>query len=292
MYLLTYSSKILVRSLVLVVCLAGIACSGGNRPSKDEMIARYKNEVLLRDELDYHLPAGMLGEDSIRFAEKYIEDWLISQAVAEAAVSLINNLDQRIDFKLKNFKNHLVNHEFTEYLITRELNTLVSEEEIRNYYEKNPDKFRSKANYFSFFHIKVDNTNDYYRINAPIRSNDPDKIEELAEWAKDNALEYRLDSAFVTDAEIERVSKGFYYGSIKRSRVGVVFPYSSTEDGKVYYNYFKLLNAIKPGEMLTLELCKDRIVDIILNQRKSQLIERREKELIQQATSENKIVIF
>lgn len=292
MYLPNYSNKTPALSLILILSLFGIACNGGNRPAKEAMIASYKNEILLREELDYHLPDGMQGEDSARFAEKYIEDWLTSQAVAEEAGTVISNLDQRIDIKLKNFKDHLVNHEFTEYLINRELNTRVSEEEIRNYYEKNPDKFKSKGNYFSFFHIQVDNTNDYYRINAPIRSNDPAKIVELADWAKDNALAYRLDSAFVTDAEIERVSKGFYYGNIKRSRVGVVFPYSSTEDGKVFYNYFKLLNVIKPGEMLPLDLCKDRIVDILLNQRKSQLIERRERELMQRARDEDKIVIF
>lgn len=277
---------------MLIFCLAAISCGGKKRPAKEDMIARYKSEILLRDELDYHLPDGMLGEDSVRFAEKYINGWLTSQAVAEEAAALIGNLDQRIDLKLKNFKNQLVNHEFTEYLINRELNTRVSEAEIRNYFEKNPDKFRSKGNYFSFFHIKVDNTNDYYQINAPIRSNEAAKIDELAIWAKNNALEYRLDSAFVTDAEIDRISKGFYYGNIKRSRVGVVFPYSSTEDGKVYYNYFKLLNVIKPGDMLPLELCKDRIVDIILNQRKSGLIERRERELIQRAKSERKIDIY
>lgn len=292
MYLPIYSNKPFFLVLGMTILLALAACGDGDRSAKEEIIARYKNQLLLREEIDYHLPDGMFGEDSVRFSETYTEDWLTSQAVAEEAGTVISNLDQRIEFKLKNFKTQLVNHEFTEYLINRELNARVSEEEIRNYYEKNPDKFRSKANYFSFFHIKVDNTNEYYKINAPIRSNDPAKIDELATWAKDNALEYRLDSAFTTDAEIERIAKGFYYGNIKRSRIGVVFPYSSTEDGQVFYNYFKLLNVIKPGEMLPLELCKDRIRDIILNQRKTTLIDRREKELIQKARNDKKVVIF
>ncbi|MEL6591300.1 MAG: hypothetical protein AAFQ68_14520, partial [Bacteroidota bacterium] len=156
------------------------------------------------------------------------------------------------------------------------------------YYNENPDKFSSESEYYQFFFVRAKEYSNQ-QVVPLMRRNDEDKLNELREWVRQNAVEYRLDSSYVTETELQRVGEGYYYGNIKRSYRNTVYPYSLKIGEDTYYNYFRLLNTVKPGERLPLRICAPMIRNILYNQKKNKLIEREEAALVQQARSAKKI---
>lgn len=271
------------------ISLLLVACGGNGSSAKSDIIVRYRQHNLSRAEIDQFVPNVTSGEDSSRFAERFIEEWIRGQAVSEHARSRIDGLQDQISAQLREYERDLVRHAYAQYVVEQNAAELqVSETEINTYYSENPDKFTSDTEYFQFFFVR---TKEYsnQQVVPLMRRNDEEKLNELREWVRQNAVEYRLDSSYVTETELQRVGDGYYYGNIKRSYRNTVYPYSLKIGEDTYYNYFRLLNTVKPGERLPLRICAPMIRNILYNQKKNTLIEREEAALVQQARSAKKI---
>ena len=273
------------------VLLITAGCKSNGLPGKTDVIASYGREDLLREEVDFFKPDSLIGDDSIRFANQYIESWVEMQAIKEEALREIGQLPEDLKFKLRHYENQLIAHEFANWLVEERVDLTVTEADIRDYYSKFPDKYVSTANYYQFFYIKTEKPGQYKVVNL-MRSKESEKIDELIEWAEENAVEYRLDSSYVSEPEIERLSKGFYFGNIRRASRTTVYPYSHAEDGDTYYDFFRLLNVIEVGDQLPLELCRTRIINSILHQRKNTLVKQSRADLVKKAKAGRKVEVF
>lgn len=279
----------ILSSVLFSMCMIG--CEGGNQPGKD-VLARYGGNQLLREEVDYFLPEKLQGEDSTRFAEQYIDKWIRSQAIVEEAKKEIEGLDQKLEYAMNNYESELIANEFAKHLIeSKENQFTVTEGDIRNYYTKYPERFVSNATFYQFFYIKTELPGQY-KLQNLMRSDEPEKIEELRDWAKDNAEEWRLDSSYVQDSEIERISKGYYFGNIRKANTKTPYVYSSKEGKQTYFHFFRMLQVIEPGDQLPLRICRNRIVNSIKNQTINTLIQQTTERLTQAARKSNKIKIF
>ncbi|MDX2249057.1 MAG: hypothetical protein SF052_19875 [Bacteroidia bacterium] len=268
------------------------ACGGSAGPGKGDVIARFNKELLLREEVDYFTPDTLKGEDSIKYAQKYIEEWVRTQVIAEEAMREVDDLETKVDYKLKMYEKKLMENEFAAWLIQEKPDLLVvSDAEIRNYYNKYPDKFIAQEEYFQYFYISTKIERQYQLVND-MKTDDPQKIKELISWSATNAADFRLDSTYVPGVELDRIAKGFYFGNIRKASESTVYPYAHTEGETTFYDFFRLLDVINPGEQLPLSLCRDRIINIILNQRKNTLVDQTESNLIQQAKAAGKVTYY
>lgn len=277
-------------SAFLMLCLMMLWAYGCEQSPEEqkEAVAQYKTDILYRSELEAFMPPLFKADsnfikDSLHYAKQYIDQWLKDRIIAEQARKVIGNLDKRIEARLENYKYTLINHEYALWLLARGLNQVVTEDEIRNYYEQNPDRFISRANYFSYFHIRTSQTNPYQQITW-MRSSDLADIEKLKEWAQadTNIVMVKLDSVFVTDGTVKAVGEG-YWNDITNIRPNTLLNYYTKIEEKKLFNFFKMLNVIKEGDMKPLSLCREEITMQILENRKQNLINQREKELFEQA---------
>lgn len=289
---MTYRSGL---HLILAILLSGVSffvigCQqmGGESEGKD-VIARYGEIPLYREELDYFLPQWNNEADSIRLAGRFIEDWMQAQAISERARTLIGELDDEILYKRNDFERRMVEFKFAQYLIANQLDTTISEKEIRNYYQSQPDKFISQSNYFSHFFVKTEVRNPNREVGW-MRSDKRETINELENWSKQNATEFKLDSSFVTQTTIKSVLEGSRLNP-DYLRKGSVYTFNQKEDDKTYFVMFKLIGEVKEGEIMPLSMCRGTIKDILLNQRKNRLVETTEKELLKNARSSGKVTI-
>ncbi|RMG17351.1 MAG: hypothetical protein D6730_24170 [Bacteroidetes bacterium] len=289
-----FSNTQLIYLFLILVYLPATGCKPtGNSPAQD-VLAVYDGEELRRAELDAFLPPGLLPEDSARMAKAFIEDWIRLNAIEEQAKLQIPKLEDRIQYKLKEYRRQLIAQEYADWLIRPpHLDTVVSESEIRNYYTQFPDKFISRANYYQYFHIKTQLPRQYKAVTL-MASDDPASISELKEWAKEFAVDYKIDSSFVGVMELERITKGYNHGNIMlRPFINRVVPYTyDNEEGKRFYNYIKMIRMVKPGDPLPLSLCRDQIRLIKLNQRKNDLIRKNVENLLETARKDKKVNTF
>ncbi|MEM7373463.1 MAG: hypothetical protein AAF587_32855 [Bacteroidota bacterium] len=279
--------------LVLLLCGGMAACDvAREKEGRGDVIARYQSEELYREDLNHFLSDSLKGEDSVRFARQFIRQWLRGEAIDEEAKREITGLEAKIAPQLENYKQSLIEHHYTQWLIEQnEDKFAVAEADIENYYNKFHENFISRSAYYQYFYLKTPKPNQFKVANL-MRSPEPEKIDELIEWAVDNATEYKLDSSYVGETEISRLSPGFYFGNIRRASRTTLYPYQHQEGDTTYYDFYRLMDVIKEGDLLPLSLCRDRIINIIRNQRKNALIEQTKSKLLQKAEDAQKITVY
>ncbi len=294
--MLLISQKIVkIIGFYLLVVWGGIIDSCGREgiTNQGEAVAKYKGQVLYQKELQENLPRDLEEEDSSRIAKIFIEDWLMAKVLEDKALATIPNLEKTIGLRVENYKNQLIEYEYMRYVTQRELYRAISPQEVRNYYSQNLDKFISEATYYSFFYIKSVEPIEADRV-AAIRSKDPTLLAELVEWCSTlEDVEYKLDSLYSTEKELDLVKKGFPL-DIKRVPTNQVYSYNNKdpETGNVSNHLFKLIDVVKAGDQKPLSMCSEEIKGIILNQRKRKLLDQTKTWLVDQAKMNRDIEIY
>ena len=277
--------------LAVLFSVYGTGCDTVSQPGKD-VLARYGGNQLLREEIDFFMPEDQPNLDSARYAEQYIDKWIRRQTIKEEAKKEIEDLDKKLQFALDNYEAELVASEFAKHIIDSKSEQIrVTEGDMLNHYTKYPERVVSNGNFYQFFYVRTILPNQY-KLQNLMRSDEPEKIDELRQWAKDNANEWRLDSSYVQDSELDRISKGYYFGNIRKANTKTPYVYSSKEGKQTNFHFFRMLQVIEPGDQLPLRIVRDRIISSIKNQTINTMIQQTEARLIQAARKSNKIKIF
>jgi hypothetical protein len=271
--------------LALVVSIAG--CGGGNMTGNSGAVASFKDKSLTLDMLNHYLPQGVSPKDSARFSDAFVKQWLKEQAVMDEALSYDAQLAQEVEYKVQDYKAKLIMNSYQNRIIEESLDKNVSKKEVLAFYEANKQNFISTERLYNYFYI-VTSRSDNAQVGDWMRSSKPSDIVKMQEWAAENALESKVDSTYATEAKIEIVSKG-YYGNLQKTAPGKLIRWNGVIRGEKRYYMFKMIDIVEPGAPLAIELCRDKIIDLILNERKVSLIEKNEERILKNARSNNSI---
>ena len=250
-------------------------------------VASFKDKHLTLDMLNHYLPKEVSSKDSARFSDSFIKQWLKEQAVMDEALNYDAKLAQEVEYKVQDYKAKLIMNEYQNRIIEESLDKNVSKKEILAFYEANKQNFISTERLYNYFYI-VTSKSDNAQVGEWMRGNNAADILKMQEWAAKNALESKVDSAYANEAKIEIVSKG-YYGNLQKTAPGKLIRWNGVIRGEKRYYMFKMINVVEPGEPLAIELCRDKIIDLILNERKVSLIEKNEERILKNARSNNYI---
>lgn len=266
--------------ILLLGCFMG--CGGGPEDDSPE-VARYRNKVLTRKQLEHYLPGNVSEEDSTRFAKLFIEQWQKEEAVVDVALSSIPKLEEQIESKVEDYRRKLIMFEYTSRLIADSLNNDVPELDINQYYSQHKNDFIVKENLYQYFYFSTAEETPG-KVRDWISTNDGRYVDSLRNWVDLHALEYKADSNYVNESVIREISKG-YYGDLKNSGIGKLIRWNGVIQGQRRRYMFRLLDKVEPGDIMPYLLCKDKIRRILLNARKAQLIQNEEERILKDAKS-------
>jgi len=289
----SFPQRELVLSLVCVVGIVLCSCKDNNSQYSGEAVARYKQAYLYQGELNYYIPAGLSAQDSIRLAKKYIEDWLTARALEDKAHTVLPDIDQQVTGKVAKYRSRLIEHEYMNHVVNNELYAEISNNEIADYYESHQDRFTSQADFYSFFYVKSPEAFEPRMISA-IRSKEKNRLDELAAWcSKQEEVEFKLDSTYATDTELELIGKGLPL-NVKKIPINqvYVYDYADPETGKITHHMLKMLGKVAEGERRPMFMCREEIRGIILNQRKRKLMDQTKTWLLDQAKMNKDVAIY
>jgi PPIC-type PPIASE domain len=276
-----------------IVCLGAallatvVGCGGKPATSQEGVIAAYKEKQLTREMLSHYLPKEAAAKDSARFADAFVKQWIKEQAVMEEALSVDGAFAEEVEYKVQDYKAKLIMHSYQNRIIEESLDKNVSKKEILAFYEANKQNFISTEKLYNYFYI-VTSKSDNSQVAEWMRSGKPSDIAKMQEWATENAIESKVDSAYVSESKIELVSKG-YYGNLQKTAPGKLIRWNGVIRGEKRYYIFRMIDIVEPGAPLAIGLCRDKIIDLILNERKVNLIEKNEERILKNARSNNYI---
>ena len=268
-----------------------VSCDYFKAPKKPKAIARVGESYLFQDDIVDLVPKGTSKKDSIAIVKAFIDRWATQKLLFEAAERNIGK-DKTNEFNalIDQYKVDLYTKDYIESLVVRQIDTVVSEVQIEAYYAKNKQYFKNSSELVKLRYINLVKENPKFaKIKSKFSSftkKDRKELEQLAVQFKSYAFN---DSIWV---DINQVYEKIPFINLENKQKyissGMNFQYpDSTTVWLVKVN-----NVLPKDSPTPLEFLKPTIKQIIINNRKLDLINTIEKEITNDAIKDNKYEIY
>lgn len=174
----------------LILLLLCMACSKQYDHRGKTPLVELDGNFLYREDLQAVLPASLSQEDSTRFVEQYVRNWLEDILLYEKAQSNIPN-SAEIEKLVENYRKALIMHVYQQALIHQKFSEEILEEELTEYYTQNQELFKLERPLMKGLFIKVplkapglNNVRRWYKNEAQTA------VESLEKYSLQNAVKY------------------------------------------------------------------------------------------------------
>lgn len=280
----------LVLFLWLFVAGGLIASCVRTKPGSSELfVARVNDAYLLPSDIQQILPVNVSPQDSAVIVERFINSWVSKQVFLQEARNKLPSEKQNFERQIEEYRNSLISFSYENELVRERLDTVVSENQLSAYYEKNKADFRLLENIVKADYVKLPlDAPDLNRFRRLFRSTDPDEAGLLEEYCIQNAATYFLDNdswLIFTDLLREVPLRVTNVEGYLRSNQNV-------EVNDENFRYFvKILDYQLQGSVSPLAFERENIRNIILNQRKHELINNVRNQIYQDAVDRGQVEI-
>ncbi|MFT7613024.1 MAG: hypothetical protein ACI9J3_001992 [Parvicellaceae bacterium] len=253
-------------------------------------LAQVGEKFLYLDELIEEVPIGMSKEDSASFVIQFVEKWTKEEAIIQKAKQELPEEALNVEKQLKDYEKSLIIYAYEKELIKKKLDTVVSGEEIQEYYLKNQENFKLQDYIVKVFYLKVgldapklDEVRKWYKLSKE------ENVEALLSYAPVHAVNYYYNEEnWVYFDDVLKVIPltDINKPSFIRNKRKITFQ----EDDFVYFLNimdYKLKDAVSP-----LSLESEKIKSIILNIRANELKKKIREELHNEAKRSQSIKTF
>ena len=131
--------RLLLASAALL-CLAG--CDFFQKSAKEVVVAECYGKYLYESDLKGIVPENASIMDSLQRVNSFIDSWIERQVLLHQAETNLNMEQLDLKKQLDEYRNSLVMYAYETQLINQKLDTMVSEDEIAEYYEQNKEEFQ------------------------------------------------------------------------------------------------------------------------------------------------------
>ena len=286
-----------MRKCVLLIALLAVSCQMVHRVTDtaaelfgDAVVARVGEHRLMRSELAEYIPAGVSSEDSLGLAQQYIKAWAEELLFLDMAESRLSKEEQDVSKELEEYRRTLLKYRYEERYINERLDTLISDEEVRNYYQEHTDKFLVerpllKARYM----IIPADSRSLKKIKELMSSDDAMDAIAADSLAFTAALRYVDSSDNWMDAILLARDLGTDEVSMMKALKGRSIELKG-DDGNLRVAW--VVDIVQKGSPAPLDYCAERIKDVILSARKHELVAGLEQDLLKDALGKGKFVIY
>lgn len=127
-----------IETIFLFGLLAIASLTSCNNKEEKIIVAKAFDNVLYLSDIENIAPKGLSPEDSATIVDNYIDQWVQQMVLLEKAR---RNVDDSFDDELRNYKNSLITYSYERQIVDQLLDTVVTEEQIADYYADHQDNF-------------------------------------------------------------------------------------------------------------------------------------------------------
>ena len=256
----------------------------------DQVVARVGDHKLYKSELEQFIPNRVSAADSLRLAGQYINTWAMDQLYLDVAETQLSKAELDVSAELESFRRSLLKYRYEQRYINDRLDTLVTDEQIRQYYQEHEADFALKRPVLKvrFVDVMKDSPNKA-AILKMMTSKEYSDVQRADTLAQSTALRYFDSSDTWMDAgELARFF-GLDYTEMLSHLKGDMIRYEPADRGDLMAAY--VLDIRKSGPA-PIEYCSSRIRDILMSARKHALMTSLERDLLDNALESNNFVIY
>ncbi|HLG35827.1 MAG TPA: hypothetical protein VI757_13170 [Bacteroidia bacterium] len=279
-YFFIMSGKVFAAVLIVLVVTAA-ACRRKTEMNKGETVARAYDKVLYKSNLE-EITTGLASpSDSMTKVNAFIDQWLRQQVLLHKAETNLDEEKKDVEKQLEEYRKSLLIFNYEREYISQRLDTMVTQNEIEEFYSKHQDDFILKKNIIKADYLKLDRKSPKLeKVKAAFKSESERDIKFLEEYSVQYAImhsfndnEWMLFDDLLKEIPIKLYDEEQY---LRNNR------FVETQDSSYIYlvniKGFKIKDNVSPLSFET-----DNIRNMILNQRKLKLIEEMENKIYNEA---------
>lgn len=262
------------------------ACNKSPAPIEgDTLLAKIGNKTLYLSEIESMIPERSTKSDSLRIMTAFAENWARETVVLlQAEKSLPDDIN--LDKLVKNYRESLLINNIEKDYVEKNLDKTVTMDQIESYYNSNKDLFLINDPLVKCWIAKV-----------------PEKTKGLEKFfrAWKNKKKKEVEKYCVENADLGVIEEETwnYLSELKLYFPSKLLDKLKFEKGKTFQDHYdsseyfvNIFDVIKAGEESPLSMVKDKIVKLILHQRKQQLVQEFKESLYERELKNKKVEFY
>ncbi|MEZ4918513.1 MAG: peptidylprolyl isomerase [Saprospiraceae bacterium] len=253
----------------------------------DPVLAKVYNKTLYQSELDGVVPESTSPEDSLLLMQAFTQRWIRDQLLMYEAERNIPK-DLNIDELVRNYRASLVRFNYEEQIISEQMDSTVSEQEIRTFYENNQDQFQLESTILKCLLIKIPADAPQNELNKFWYSRKKADEKKLVRFAGEYATLALLDPE--KWYKIEELAALLPQGTLTAENA------SSRKEGTLsdgdFRYYYRVLEVVRGKETAPLDYVQEQASKIILHRRKQALLEKWKEDLYQKELRRENVKVY
>ncbi|MFN5295122.1 MAG: hypothetical protein ACK5BL_06300 [Flavobacteriales bacterium] len=258
--------------------------------NRAELIAEIGDKTLTRKEVSDVVPDNSSPDDSAALADHYIHDWITKQLIIAKAESNLPEELKSFEEMIENYRSSLLIYAFEQEWVRQKLDTVVSDQEIEQYYNDNEKNFQLKD-----YILKVKFTAiaaDSKQIGALKKVFNSSKPEDLVKWQQmcvDIGASYYFNEEewLKWDEFIQQIPLEVYdvEGFLRKKNI-IEFE----KENNLYL--ISITDYQLAGSKSPLSFEREKIRSMIINKRKLALLETMRTDIYSKAQQDGEIKLY
>lgn len=260
----------------------------GYKPN-EVYVAKVDDKTYLLKDLKSQLPVGMTKADSLSRVNDILTRWVKKELLLKMAEENLDESQRDLSKELEEYRNSLLIHRYQQQLLNQKLDTVLTEADIRNYFDIHPEKFTLDYSIVKAVYVEI--------------PKNLAKSDQIKRWMTENTIRSMSE---LESYSFQYASKYDHFNNdwVDLNTILARIPGSKDEPEQLLKNskfhqfsdlnnyYFLLINDyILAGEKAPYDFVKDRIESLILNTRKMEFLQDLEKNIYERGKRENRFTI-
>lgn len=192
------------RRLTYFIFFMGLFACKQEAPDADA-VARVNDKYLSNETLKQDMPTGLASEDSLLYRNNYIKMWATKELLLDKARINVEDENGEIEELVRNYEIELLIDRYKKALLQQELDTVITDNDIDDYYEANKNVYRLNENLMQLRYIYFSSElPDKKNIIKMFKSEEEEDLNELVNRELEFFSYSFNDSIWVSSADVEK----------------------------------------------------------------------------------------
>ncbi|MGB0593007.1 MAG: hypothetical protein ACPGIF_01990 [Flavobacteriales bacterium] len=269
------------KALLLFLVLGLFSCNFFKQDTDKLLVTVYGDKLYFSDIQDLISP-DLSSEDSLKLIQALCEKWAKEQLLVQKAKINLPLVLQDVQAQVESYEKSLLIYSYQKELLNQKLDTIVNDDEIESYYEKNKQNFILNDAVVRVNYIQLKKEVPYlWKVQRLFKKEDEESKLSLEDYCYQFADDYYLDDSWLSVEDIFKVLPDSYTSRNLYKGKSIEF---ADDD---YYYFLHVKKYISKGSVSPLEMVSNQIHSIIINKRKIDFLKHVEMDLYQNALAKN-----
>ncbi len=268
--------------LPVLFLILGCADNSNSDVQKGDIAAKVYDRTLYFSDIKIDFPQEISDKNRSNLINSYIEHWVRKEILAHDAAKRIEDFN-RINSLVEDYKNSLIIDDFKNKYISDNLDSTITEQDLNKFYSENKHQFILDHPVVNIIYAKF--KDDKHNLDKFYENWKKKRFRYISDYCAKNSDEYLYKKDVWYDLDDVKKTLPSFLRKKKDS-------YEVQINKKGYEYFLKVFDTKHKNENIPLNIVKKDIEKLILQKRKSDLIDKYIEELYKKEIDSDKIKIY